>query len=72
MSDKIRFRMEGDLCVLQVLEYKSSPYSSDKWEWRDAKATDLIHIGEWLEAQRHTERTDRAEPPPFDMSGYQQ
>ena len=56
MSESIRFRMEGELCVLQVGEYDRGPYGSDKLQWRDAKATDLISIGEWLEAQRHIVR----------------
>ncbi len=59
MSDKIRFRMEGKLCVLQVIETTDYSYNVRKLSWRDAEATDLIEIGEWIEALRHI----RPEPP---------
>jgi hypothetical protein len=41
----IRFRMEGELCVLQVLERQESRYGCDQVPaWRDAKATDLLEV----------------------------
>jgi len=45
----IRFRMEGALCVLQVLEEKCSEYYAPNTQstWRDADATDLLEVAKF-------------------------
>ena len=43
--ESIRFRTEGNLVVLQVLDLgKRSLYDIEKAEWRDAKVEDLLDV----------------------------
>lgn len=50
--DKIRFRVNGEAVVLQVLEV--SPRGiyecADKAEWRDAKVEDLLEVARYTRA----------------------
>lgn len=50
----IRFRMEGELCVLQVSEkdesYTYGGHYSGQAQWRDAKATDLLQVAAFTRA----------------------
>lgn len=53
--DAIRFRMEGDLCVLQVLEAEDNNgygHFQRSAEWRDAKATDLLVVAKFTSDYR--------------------
>jgi hypothetical protein len=49
----IRFRVEGEQVVLQVLEnarhYDSFAYN-ERGEWRDAKVTDLLEVARYTRA----------------------
>jgi hypothetical protein len=51
--------MEGDLCVLQVLEQADhDPYYSGRSmaNWRDAKATDLLQVAAYTRAHDAIDR----------------
>jgi predicted DNA binding protein len=58
----IRFRMEGELCVLQVLEADDNNgygHYQRSASWRDAKATDLLVVAKFTSDYR--ELHDRVE-----------
>lgn len=53
--DNIRFRTEGTLMVLQVLERYDLSYChcvNDKGTWRDATVHDLLDVANFIAANR--------------------
>lgn len=59
--DSVRFRSEGGLIVLQVLEAteRGAPYHNDRTAaWRDAKVEDLLNVSA---SPRHFSIHDRHE-----------
>ena len=56
--ENIRFRMEGELVVLQVLkagEYDPYLTRSQRGNWADATAQDLLDVGRYLCSERVSE-----------------
>ena len=52
MIYNIRFRTEGQLLVLQLLEMtKETTYGNPKQTWRDATVEDLLEVASYMERQ---------------------
>lgn len=66
-TEAFRFRVEGALVVLQVLESsESNPYFSEcNRTWRDAKVTDLLDVASLISLKRTPWRND-IDQRPFD------
>jgi len=63
MIEEIRFRVKGELCVLQVRLYEESysGYTTPTPKWRDAKVEDLLEVGKIINGTSYS-RTDPNAP----------
>lgn len=61
MIQNIRYRVEGELVVLQVLEIgETDIYSSrSKPEWRDAKVSDLLDVPGFITKTIYVKEVER-------------